>query len=471
MKNKSSIFLLSVGVLLLFSCKKEIPATIPTVRVIAMTNITAISADFEGEIDSDGGAPITLRGICWSTNQNPSITGNKIASGSGLGSFTGSITGLTAGAAYFVRAYAINEVGTAYSSQTTFTALALLPVLTTTSASTITSTSAISGGNITNDGGASITARGICWAKTSSPTINNSKTTDGTGSGSFASAISSLEPFTTYYIRAYATNGAGTSYGNEVTIKTLENIPTIPAYKTTSKYNTNGNATEELTYKWDSNLKDWVKFSKVEHSYYSKDHRNQSIYTNWDTSTQTWVNNSKDTFELYVFGKMWPAISYEWDILTKQWNELNKYDNYNADTNNKLLYVTLYNWDNLNYRWKEYAKYRYDFVFDIKGCIKQQTQVAYDASQYGYYGNKTKGVFTYDSNGKIIDNVWTRWDSTWGWTDSGLSTDISYDNNGNPTEKLTSRWDSNSSRYVLYRKFVYIYDSNGYQTECIEYSN
>ena len=95
------------------------------------------------------------------------------------------------------------------------------PVLTTTNASNISLIGASSGGNITSDGGADITARGVVWSTTQNPTIAlTTKTVDGTGTGSFNSSISGLTPNTTYYVRAYATNSVGTSYGNEINFTT-----------------------------------------------------------------------------------------------------------------------------------------------------------------------------------------------------------------------------------------------------------
>ena len=90
---------------------------------------------------------------------------------------------------------------------------AVLPTVTTTSITSITNTTASSGGNVTTDGGAEVTARGVCWATSSSPTTADSKTTDGTGTGVFVSAITGLSNGTTYYVRAYATNSVGTAYG------------------------------------------------------------------------------------------------------------------------------------------------------------------------------------------------------------------------------------------------------------------
>ena len=93
--------------------------------------------------------------------------------------------------------------------------------LSTAAISSKTAISAISGGNITSDGGSGVTARGVCWSKSPNPTLANSKTSDGSGTGEFASSITGLELFTTYYVRAYATNGVGTSYGNEISFRTL----------------------------------------------------------------------------------------------------------------------------------------------------------------------------------------------------------------------------------------------------------
>jgi uncharacterized protein (TIGR02145 family) len=94
---------------------------------------------------------------------------------------------------------------------------ASVPVLTTTTVTIISSASAATGGNITSDGGAAVTARGVCWSKNTTPTITDSKTIDGSGTGSFTSTITALDSNTTYNVRAYATNSAGTGYGNTVT--------------------------------------------------------------------------------------------------------------------------------------------------------------------------------------------------------------------------------------------------------------
>ena len=93
--------------------------------------------------------------------------------------------------------------------------------ITTSAVSNITTTSAVSGGTILSDGGAKITARGVCWSTSSNPTINDNKTTDGIGIGNYTSNLTSLLANTTYYVRAYATNSEGTVYGNELIFATI----------------------------------------------------------------------------------------------------------------------------------------------------------------------------------------------------------------------------------------------------------
>ena len=96
----------------------------------------------------------------------------------------------------------------------------LVPTLTTTSISNIGSSAALSGGNITFDGNSPVTVRGVCWSTLINPTTANSKTIDGSGTGIFASNITGLISYTTYYVRAYATNAVGTAYGNQISFTT-----------------------------------------------------------------------------------------------------------------------------------------------------------------------------------------------------------------------------------------------------------
>jgi len=198
---------------LMQGCKK---ATVPELTTAVVTEITLNSAVSGGAIITDGGEDITEKGVCWSTTTGPTIADSKTSDGKGSASFTSNLVGLAEGTPYFVRAYATNSVGTAYGNEVTFTTTQVTgAVVSTTEATNLTSTTATAGGNITDAGGGTVSARGVCWNTTPTPTISNNKTVNGTGVGSFTSSITGLTDGETYYYRAYATNSSGTTYGQE----------------------------------------------------------------------------------------------------------------------------------------------------------------------------------------------------------------------------------------------------------------
>jgi len=224
---KSTVTILS-GIFIVFllslvqSCKEDEPKSPPVLTTTAASTITYTTAVSGGNIATDGGATVTARGVCWSINHNPTTSDSKTNEGTGVGFFTSSITGLTAGTSYYVRSYATNSVGTAYGNEVEFKTFDLAsPALTTSTVTATTYTTAISGGNITSDGGTTITARGVCWSINHNPTITDSKTNEGTGIGVFTSNLTGLTAGTTYYARSYATNSVGTTYGNELEFKTI----------------------------------------------------------------------------------------------------------------------------------------------------------------------------------------------------------------------------------------------------------
>jgi hypothetical protein len=222
------IFLLLASIIL-FSCsnneeENNTPnASIPEVTTIPIYSISLTSAGSGGNFISDGGSRITQGGLVWSTSPNPTtaLTTRTINNyGQGVfvvgNNFADTMTGLSANTIYYVRAYATNSVGTAYGNEISFTTLAIqLPGVFTNTVEDVTNSSARSGGTIGSDGGGSVSVRGVVWSTLDNPTIAlPTKTTDGSGLGSFNSNLTGLSENTTYYIRAYATNSAGTSYGN-----------------------------------------------------------------------------------------------------------------------------------------------------------------------------------------------------------------------------------------------------------------
>ena len=193
------------------------------VVTIDVINIKATTVTFNGSvINSDAANKITERGFCWGTEKNPTIEGNHISNGNGAGNFTSNILNLIPNTKYYVRAYAKTNFGIVYGEDKTFTTYELLlPIITTKEVTNIKATTATCGGNVTSDGNSTVTARGICWSTKPNPTISDNKTTEGSGIGSYSSNLSNLSDNTTYYIRAYATNEKGTSYGEEMSFTTL----------------------------------------------------------------------------------------------------------------------------------------------------------------------------------------------------------------------------------------------------------
>ena len=198
---------------------------VPTLTTAVITLITGNSATGGGNVTVGGGADVTARGICFGKNHNPSVTATKTSNGTGTGAFVSLLTGLKGNTVYYVRAYATNSAGTGYGPEATFTTLVDLPVVTTTAATAITKVSAVSGGEVTYDGGGTLTARGLAWSTTANPTIDGTVVLDsGTGISVFISNLTGLVLNTTYNVRAYATNSAGTAYGADISFTTLADI-------------------------------------------------------------------------------------------------------------------------------------------------------------------------------------------------------------------------------------------------------
>lgn len=179
-----------------------------------------------------------------------------------------------------------------------------VPEVTTAEVSAITHTSAQCGGTISSDGGATVTARGVCWCTGQTPTVSDDKTTDGTGAGSFTSNITGLTEGTTYYVRAYATNSVGTSYGSAMS------FTSIP-YETVTDVDGNSYRIIQIGNQW------WMTENlKVTH------YRNGSAIPNV-TGNSDWINLTTGA-----------------------------YCNYDNDGSNADTYGSIYNWYVVNDRRK-----------------------------------------------------------------------------------------------------------------------
>ena len=191
----------------------------PRIRTIGISNVTGNSATVNAEVDCTGSATVTERGVCFNTMAAPTVDNSFETAGTGTGSFSVQLTNLGAGTTYHVRAYAKIDGTYRYGNELTFTANGALAV-TTAPVTDISATYALCGGTV-SDCGQNVTARGLCWGTSSSPTLSDSYSYEGTGTGSFTGIMTGLTVGTTYYVRAYATTASGTVYGNTRSFTTV----------------------------------------------------------------------------------------------------------------------------------------------------------------------------------------------------------------------------------------------------------
>lgn len=199
------------------------------------TNVTETSAILGGEVTDDGGYAVTQRGVCYATHQEPNFADNVAVMGSGNGSFSREVQNLTPLAVYYCRAFAINAIDTVFGEQNSFTAVNGMPSVTTSQVTNILPTSATAGGVVTDDGGHNVTERGVCWSTEHHPDLDDNHAQNGTGVGSFTVQMTGLAPSTRYYVRAYAKNSEGTSFGNEESFTTPGiSVPTVSTQSVTN---------------------------------------------------------------------------------------------------------------------------------------------------------------------------------------------------------------------------------------------
>lgn len=230
-------FLLHAGMLLFFglsfSCERFEPASELVFRTESVEELGEGGFQVTGRIINVGDGEIREHGFCWSESANPTINDpvTRLGRRSAEGTFISTIADYAMDRLYYFRAYITDDAGTHYGGVLTFqTPPPELPVVITLPVSGITMNSAKTGGEVVSDGGAEVTASGVCWSTSPGPTVSDNLIPAANRTGAFTVTLEGLFCSTTYYVRAYATNEAGTGYGEEMSLTTETCVPQEGAF-------------------------------------------------------------------------------------------------------------------------------------------------------------------------------------------------------------------------------------------------
>ena len=221
------LFLFIVAIYFISCDEAVVPKLLPVVSTTEVSTVSFFSAQSGGVVSADGGSEVIARGVCWSIFPNPDIKGSKTVDSAGTGTFVSTIDSLRVGTTYYLRAYATSKAGTSYGNEVQFRTLSTLAEVTTAAITSITDSSAISGGTVLHDGGEPVLVQGVCWDTLPAPTIKHHKSMNGNENSSFVSSIPGLKSGTQYYVRAYVSTTVGIAYGNELNFTSAIGLPEL----------------------------------------------------------------------------------------------------------------------------------------------------------------------------------------------------------------------------------------------------
>ena len=216
---------------------------LPTVTTETATAISTTQGQLNGSVEEHPDYMVTERGFLFADNVqfNGAV---EYSTGSSSGQFHYVVSNLQIATRYYYRAYAQSAMGITFGDVLYFETQAEMPTVLTLDVMDVKASRATVTGNVTATGGATVTARGVCWSTAQNPTLNDSHTDDGNGLGVFTSHITGLTPDTTYYVRAYATNSVGTAYGDQRSFTTTS--PFFCGFDTVTDYDGNVYHTVEI---------------------------------------------------------------------------------------------------------------------------------------------------------------------------------------------------------------------------------
>ena len=211
--------------LMIISCDNEIRP--PAVGKPVISEITVKGAIVESKIIWDGGSPITEYGFCWNSTGNPTIDDFHTQASESEGKFSCILDTLKEGTRYYIRSYAKNREDLSYGLIASFITKAFKkPVVSYYGIHGVTHNALFCHLGFIEDNTGNIISRGFFWSTSANPTINDQKVDLGSGSGTVNCTIEGLQPGTVYYLRAYATNAAGTTYGGNLVGRTFDGFMT-----------------------------------------------------------------------------------------------------------------------------------------------------------------------------------------------------------------------------------------------------
>ena len=201
----------------------------PTVETSSISKYSGTKAEVQGKVISNGGEPLVSYGIAYGKSTSPTIEDGKVEVGTeDVESFTAEIADLDISTKYYVRAYATNARGTSYGGNKNFTTSNGLPGVTTVGSEGVNGSTATINGKVDDNGGSPTTSYGFAYAETQNPTIDGFYVEVGKEfEGDYSGKLIDLKSSTKYYVKSYATNANGTSYGDEISFITTDGLPKV----------------------------------------------------------------------------------------------------------------------------------------------------------------------------------------------------------------------------------------------------
>jgi len=378
----------------------------------------------------------------------------------------------------------------------------LPPTVTTAAVTNITSTTAACGGNVTNEGSAAVTARGVCWNTSPGATIANSFTADGAGTGAFTSAISGLIETTTYYVRAYATNQFGTAYGNEVSFSTTALEPVYvcdSAITYSNEYGTekviftrnasgqvlkelnkelntsygvwinnyqyliarddSGNLLSYIIQDWNPIIGTWVDSIQNLRTYDASGNRLSYTFQNWNPTIGSWVNDWQILYTYDALGNQLSYVSQHWNTEIGSWvNDWQYLYTYDAQ-GNRLSYV-YQDWNTEIGSWVN--NWQYLHTYDAQG--NRLSSLGQDwSTEIGSWVNYLQYLYTYDATGNMLSELYQYWNVEIGNWVNNYQYLYTYDAQGNQLSSIEQDWNTQIGSWVNDWQYLYTYDAQGNQ--------